>query len=288
MNNKIKTDTPLIQDRNAITSRIAKFWDTISVGLNEVWGPHIHHGYYENNETISPLEAQVRLIEKLSSLITIGKGDKILDAGCGLGGSSIYLAEKFGAIVSGITLSKVQVDIAAKKAFDAGVSNVSFKIENALSMKSFRDESFDVVWSLESCEQFFDKVQFIDQVKRVLRKNGKLVLATWCSSNDEYEGKKARAYEKLCLAFDLPYMPSKSYYQKILKSRQFKVEKMLDLTPNVEKSWDIGISLVSAYSFIKILRTSGMRGLIFTRQLKLMRQAYRDKMINYVVFIATR
>ena len=111
MKNKIKTNTPLIKNRNRITSRIARFWDTISVGWNKIWGPHIHHGYYENNESISPLEAQIRLIEKIVSLVKINNEDKILDAGCGLGGSSIYLAEKFRADVSGITLSKVQQSI---------------------------------------------------------------------------------------------------------------------------------------------------------------------------------
>jgi tocopherol O-methyltransferase len=286
MNSSIKTDIPLILDQNRITSRIAKFWDTISAGLNEVWGPHIHHGYYENKEPITPLEAQIRLIEKIASLIKVRHGDKILDAGCGLGGSSLHLAEKFGANVSGITLSKVQVDIAERKAYDAGARNVSFSVEDALSMHSFTNESFDIVWSLESCEQFFDKPRFVAQAKRVLKKNGTLVLATWCSSQDKYEGAEARAYKKLCLSFDLPYMPTQGYYQRILKSAGLDVEKTLDLTPNVEKSWDIGISLVNAWSFLQILRKSGLRGFIFTKQLKLMQKAYRDTMLNYMVFVA--
>ncbi|HEY1405771.1 MAG TPA: methyltransferase domain-containing protein, partial [Spirochaetota bacterium] len=207
---------------------------------------------------------------------------------CGLGGSSIYLAKNFNAVVSGITLSKVQAGMAYEKAQAARAKNVSFKVEDALTMKSFGDESFDIVWSLESCEQFFDKALFVSQAKRVLKKNGTLMLATWCSADDEYEGEAAKAYKKLCLAFDLPYMPSGNYYQRILTSSGLKIGKVLDLTRNVEKSWDIGISLASAYSVIRILRKTGLRGLIFSKQLKLMQRAYRDKMLNYMVFICAK
>lgn len=277
-----------MQDGKVIASKIAKFWDTISSGWNEIWGPHIHHGYYENNELIAPVEAQVRLIEKISALMKIRKGQKILDAGCGLGGSSIFLAENFGADVSGITLSRIQAEMAARKAVDANVKNVSFRVENALQMKSFKNEIFDLVWSLESCEQFFDKAQFIRQAERTLKKNGKLMLATWCSSKDVYSGRDAKAYKRLCLAFDLPYMPSRDYYSKTLKASGLQIEKALDWTKNVEQSWDIGISLVKAYSFFKILRTTGLRGLIFTRQLRLMQQAYRDNMLVYMVFVCSK
>ncbi|MBF0205342.1 MAG: methyltransferase domain-containing protein [Oligoflexia bacterium] len=290
-NLSIKTDTlltPFTDSEQNITDKIGRFWDKISGSWQDVWGPHIHHGYYENDELISPISAQIRLIEKLTSLLKIRKGDKVLDAGCGLGGSSMYLAEKFGAHVSGITLSKVQVDMAEKKAIAKGIKNVSFKVEDALSLKSFRDNSFDLVWSLESCEQFADKSLFIKEAKRVMKKDGKFLLATWCSSKDEYIGDEASAYKQLCLAFDLPYMPSAEYYRKIFETQGLQLDVMLDWTQQVEKSWDIGISLVNAYSLFKILRKSGLRGLIFTKQLKYMQKGFKNKMVQYMVFVLTR
>src|SRR5690348_16837034 len=112
----IKTDQPIIQHREKITQKIADFWDQISDGWRMVWGPHIHHGYYEDNtQLISPQEAQEKLIEKLTDMIEIKPQSKILDIGCGMGGSSFYLAKKYNAIVTGITLSQTQVNIARKK-----------------------------------------------------------------------------------------------------------------------------------------------------------------------------
>lgn len=285
---KIMTTQPLMSDRSQVTRQIANFWDKITEGWRAIWGPHIHHGYYESNASLTPLEAQEKLIEKLTEMLEITPKSKILDAGCGMGGSSLYLAKKYDATVTGITLSQKQVSIASEQARLNHINNVDFKIEDALSLKSFEDNSFDLVWSLESCEQFYDKSLFIKQAFRVLKPGGKLMLATWCTSNDAYEGKEAEKYQKLCFAFDLPYMPTILHYHSLLVSQHFDVSKVLDWSLYVEKSWNIGISLLNAYSLLKILKMSGWRGLRFASQVKLMRNGFADGMVKYGVFIATK
>jgi cyclopropane fatty-acyl-phospholipid synthase-like methyltransferase len=153
---KIRTDRPLIEDRIKITREIANFWDKTSLGWKTVWGPHIHHGYFEHHDE-TPVEAQEKLLEKILEMLQISSQHKVLDVGCGMGGSSLYLAKRYGATVTGITLSQKQVDMAKQQAQFENIKNVSFQVEDALSMESFADNSFDLVWSLESCEQFFDK-----------------------------------------------------------------------------------------------------------------------------------
>lgn len=284
----IRTDTPLLQDKYKIMHVIADFWDNISEGWREIWGPHIHHGYYENNQTITPLQAQEILIEKLSALLNITRESSILDAGCGMGGSSIYLAKKYAANVTGVTLSIKQAMMAANQCKLENIQHVNFKVEDALSLKSFEDNSMDIVWSLESCEQFYDKNLFIQQAYRVLKPGGKLMLATWCSDRNEYQGSMAKKYIKLCQAFDLPYMPSMAVYQELLKTNDFNILNAYDWSTCVKKSWDIGISLVNAYSLFKILKISGWRGLRFTNQIKLMRNAFAERRVKYGVFIASK
>lgn len=284
----IKTNQPLIHDREKITRKIAKFWDQISEGWHTVWGAHIHHGYYEDNQTLNPNEAQEKLIEKLVNLLEIKPQDKILDIGCGMGGSSIYIAKHCKAVVTGITLSSKQVAIATRRAEENNIKNVAFKIEDALTLESFDDDSFDIIWSLESCEQFFDKEMFIKQAYRVLKPGGKLLLATWCSSQEEYEGQLARKYKKLCLAFDVPYMPTIERYRDYLSAQNLSVKLSLDWSRFVKKSWDVGISLVNAYSFWQLLKMSGWRGLRFAKQVKLMQQAFQQNRVKYGVFLATK
>lgn len=283
----IKTDQPILKDRVKTMHLVANFWDKISEGWHKIWGPHIHHGYYEEMKE-TPLEAQEKLITKLTELLEILPNSKILDIGCGMGGSSFYLAKQFNASVNGITLSNKQMLIANKFADEKKIKTVQFSIEDALSLASFNDNSFDIAWSLESCEQFFDKELFIKQVYRKLKSGGQLLLATWCSDQEQYQEKSAQKYKKLCTAFDLPYMPTMEHYKQLLTQRGFHLQHYLDWSEKVKRSWDIGISLLDAYSFLKILKTSGWRGLRFTKQIKMMRDAFNEGRVKYGVFVAVK
>ena len=84
------------------------------------WGPHIHHGLWEANE--SPREAQVWLTERLATLAGINTGDRIVDVGCGMGGSSIHLAKTRQCQSFGITISRLQRQWATLAARWHGVS----------------------------------------------------------------------------------------------------------------------------------------------------------------------
>ncbi len=283
---KIRTDQILLTDREKLRQQIARFWDQISEGWRLVWGPHIHHGYYD--KPALQHDAQTLLIEKLAALLELKPALTILDAGCGMGGSSFYLAEHYAARVKGISLSSKQVAMASKLAEEKKLSNPTFQVEDALALTSFADHSFDLVWSLESCEQFFDKKLFLQEAYRVLKPGGKLMLATWCSSQDEYEGRQAKKYLKLCQAFDLPYMPTMSYYSTILAEAGFKRSQQLDWSQFVKPSWSVGIRLAKAYSFFKILSLAGWRGFRFVSQLSLMREGFETGNVKYGVFCAEK
>ena len=282
---KIMTDRPIMCDRAKITGEIGEFWNKTSKAFQTIWGPHIHHGYYENSRE-TPVEAQEKLIEKLLDLVEIHPKDKILDAGCGMGGSSLYLAKKFDVDVSGVTLSQKQVEIATALANKDGIRNVSFKVEDALSLASFSDNSFDIVWSLESCEQFFNKQVFFQQAFRVLKPGGRLMLATWCSDADEYSGPQARRYKKLCLSMQLPYMPTIDRYARLLQQTGFMVDQKLDWSSKVKETWAMGLANMRKYSYLEIFRMSGWRGLLFMKPVKLMEEAFNQDKVKYGVFLA--
>lgn len=110
---------------------------------------------------------------------------KVLDVGCGVGGTSRYLAKSLGtdASVTGITLSPNQVKRATELAVEQGVGNAKFTVMNALEM-DFPDNSFDVVWACESGEHMPDKEAYINEMMRVLKPGGKFVMATWCQRDN--------------------------------------------------------------------------------------------------------
>ncbi|MBA2654730.1 MAG: methyltransferase domain-containing protein [Gammaproteobacteria bacterium] len=283
----IKTNLPIYKDKIKAMHLVSSFWDNVSLGWQKIWGPHIHHGFYDETKS-TPLEAQEKLMVKLAQLLDIQPKAQILDVGCGMGSSAFYLAKNFNANVSGITLSQKQVSIAQRAADQQNVKNVNFKIEDALSLASFKDNTFDIAWSLESCEQFFDKQQFIKQVERKLKLGGKLMLATWCSDQEEYSEQLAKRYRKLCIAFDLPYMPTSTHYTELLLAQGFKIHHNLDWSHQVKESWEVGTSLLQALSLLRIIKIGGLRAWRFVNSVSIMRDAFNDGNVKYCVFVAEK
>ena len=81
--------------------------------LERLWGEHIHLGFYPPGEAgIDFRKAKVQFVHELvkwSGLDQLPKGSRILDVGCGIGGSSRILAKYYGFNVTGITISPAQV-----------------------------------------------------------------------------------------------------------------------------------------------------------------------------------
>jgi len=84
---------------------IRKHYDRLSFPYRLLWGEHIHHGYKDNNESV--LRAQIQLMERLAERAGFSRGARVLDIGCGLGGSALWLAEQFDCEVTGTTISPV-------------------------------------------------------------------------------------------------------------------------------------------------------------------------------------
>jgi len=158
--------------------------------LEHYWGEHIHLGYYTDEELKKGWwradfkHAKLRFTEQMFRFsgcpAPLPAGARVLDVGCGFGGSSRWLAATNpDARVTGITLSPRQVERGTELARQRGLGNVELRVMDALDMQ-FEDGTFDLVWACESGEHMPDKTAYVREMTRVLKPGGTLVLACWC------------------------------------------------------------------------------------------------------------
>ena len=104
--------------------------------LERLWGEHIHLGFYPSgHKNIDFRKAKVQFVHELvkwSGLDKLPKGSRILDVGCGIGGSSRILAKYYGFNVIGITISPAQVK-RARELTPTGL-NCNFQVKDALDL----------------------------------------------------------------------------------------------------------------------------------------------------------
>jgi len=105
------------------------------------------------------------------ALKLIEKGDRLLDIGCG-DGTLGYFAMRSYKEVWGIDISDNALKIAKKRGLKT--QKVNLNDENLL----FEDNYFDAVTCLDVIEHVFEPIVLINEIHRVLKMNGLLVIST--------------------------------------------------------------------------------------------------------------
>jgi tocopherol O-methyltransferase len=143
-----------------------------------------HFGYYGDG-IYEHSHALINANQVLAEIARVKPGDRILDAGCGLGGSSFWLATKRSAQVVGITPVTRHVYAARKKAHDLLLSDRVCFHEADYANTPFPKASFDVVWALESVCHATCKSAFYREAARLLRPGGRIVVAEYIRNSRE-------------------------------------------------------------------------------------------------------
>jgi tocopherol O-methyltransferase len=275
--------------------QIREFYDASSPLWESIWGEHMHHGFYGfgGTERLNRRQAQIELIEELLIWGKVAQVEKFIDVGCGIGGSTLYLAEKFNAQGKGITLSPVQANRAMERAAAQGLTTqVEFKVADALNMP-FQDGAFDLVWTLESGEHMPNKRQFLQECTRVLKPGGKLLMATWCHRpTDSVAGTLTPAEQKhledLYRVYCLPYVISLPDYQAIATECGLENIETADWSTAVAPFWDQVIDSAIAPDAIVGVIKAGWQTIQGALALDLMKSGFRRGLIRYGLLQATK
>jgi len=221
-----------------VPNDIAEYYDTTQNHYTRWWNLgktfSLHYGIWD--ETVKNFSGSLINTNRIMmETAGISSADKVLDAGCGVGGAAFYINRMRDAQVTGISLSDRQIKYANEIVEKNNLADkVSFGIMD-FTRTDFKDESFDVVWACESVCQTADKGAFIKECYRILKKGGRLVLADFFLTDDNQTDRHSWI-RKWCDTWAVTALVSCDAFTAGLKDQGFNNIKTADYTDNIKKS----------------------------------------------------
>jgi ubiquinone/menaquinone biosynthesis C-methylase UbiE len=164
------------------------YFDQLFEGLRQqnsevtrVFGRHVHWGYWENPNGADGSDEDFALAaELLSQRVCDAAGAtdglRILDCGCGFGGTIASLNDRFSNMeLVGLNIDPRQLDRAREQVQPQNGNSIEF-VEGDACQLPFPDNSFDVVLAVECIFHFPSRQRFFQEARRVLKPGGKLAI----------------------------------------------------------------------------------------------------------------
>jgi tocopherol O-methyltransferase len=274
---------PLISRRPNDKRKIVEHYDVVSPYYYSLWGEHLHHGYWIRGDESKEM-AQLQLTEYLAELANVSIGAELLDIGCGFGGSSLFLARKYKAHATGITISPVQVEM-AQRAAAAEQIDAQFLLMDAEEL-TFSTQ-FDLLWSVESISHYHDRRKFFLNAVRFLKPGGTFALTDWfkrAGLSPAQTRKFIRPIEE-GMFIELEAMDN---YESYLIESGLEIVHRQDLSQQCARSWDLGLDIIQDKSFWSFAAKRGRHFVTFLRAFRAIQAGYRSGNFVYGLFLARK
>ena len=263
-------------------NRIIEHYDVVSPYYRSLWGEHLHHGYWIRGD--EPKEkAQLQLIEHLAQLADVQRGAEILDIGCGFGASSIYLAKRYSATVTGITISSVQVEMANQTAAVERLG-AKFLLMDAEAMDF--QKQFDVLWSVESISHYQNVPRFFASAARLLKPGGTFAMTDWFKKENLTPEETRKSIEPIEKGMFVE-LQSMSEYEKLLASNGLQIKHREVLNKNCAKTWDLSLDIIKDKSFWLLAAKFGAHFVTYLKAFEAMRAGFASGNFVYGLFVAS-
>jgi len=207
------------------------------------WGQSFHFAPRLVGETF--IESIKRSEYFLALKMGVGKGDKVLDVGCGVGGPLRNIASFTGASVTGVTINNYQVKVGNQKCASLGLDSTC-KLKQGDFQKigeMFEKNTFDAAYTIEATCHSPDRVKCYKGVARSLKKGGIFVGYDWVvlpeRKFDEKNPDHVRVKEGIEVGNGLPTLTSKEDIIKALNEAGFKVIESYDANKDMHTEYQI-------------------------------------------------
>ncbi len=273
--------------RTAYQQSVADYWnaekDPVNLRLGDVDGLYHHHygiGDYDpsvldgrgENRDKAIIAEMHRLETAQSQFLLQHLGDieptaRLLDAGCGRGGTSVQAHQRFGCRVDGISISEQQVDFANEQARLREIDDsVRFHLRNMLDT-GFESGDFAGIWNNEST-MYVNLHELFAEHARQLAPGGRFVTITGCYN--DLTGGRSRAVSQIDQHY-ICNIHARGDYFKALAANGFVPINVVDLTEATIPYWELREQSSVA---------TGIEGPFLT--------AYREGSFHYLLIAADR
>ena len=198
-----------------------------------------HFSFYPENKKISEKEAQNLMHDLIGSKLSLNKSMIVLDAGCGQGVVSTYLAKKFGCRIEGISMVDFEIGKANELAKNIGVSDkANYYLMDYSNMK-FKNSYFDRIYTIETLCHSADIKKTMREFFRVLKRGGKVAFFEYNLADDnKFTDYELDIFDKVIYstAADSLKEFKPDRFENIIKETGFRKLEVEDITYNIKPS----------------------------------------------------
>jgi tocopherol O-methyltransferase len=215
---------------------IARYYDTNQIFYTLFWSrTALHYGFwYEGTKSLA--EAIRNTNNFVIEALAIDSTDTVLDAGCGVGGTGMYVAETTGAIVQGITLSDVQLKIARRRASKSTAARLLNFSKQDFTGTNFTENTFSKIFGIESICYAHRKIGFLKEAHRIMKPGGRIAVVDLFLSKENLDAQEMKIYTKTIQGWAVPNLSTTEEFSKSLEQAGFKDVVFHDMLDHIRKS----------------------------------------------------
>ena len=212
---------------------VAQHYDRLDAFYRDLWGNAVHHGLWMTGRE-TPAEAADALTRRVVDAVSPARGMQVCDVGCGYGAISHALADA-GALVSGLTLSEAQASVARMSSANG---NPTFLVRDWLDNR-LASASFDAVVAVESTTHMPERQRAFDELARVLKPGGRLVLCVWMTSEAPTRWQTRHLLEPICSEGRLAGLGTATENHQWITNAGLEVDLEEDWSHRVARTWTV-------------------------------------------------
>jgi tocopherol O-methyltransferase len=230
---KTKLNTVISAQASFNQSTIADHYNELDSFYRELWGEHLHHGFWIGGRDSSEIAVR-RLVDIVVQEAQIKPGDEVIDIGCGYGAPARQLADEHGAKVTAITVSPVQLAYAQN--LGSG-PNPRYLLADWLSA-DLPPRNYRAAIAIESTEHM-PRAEFFRRAFQILPVGGRLVVCAWLTRAQASSIEIRLLLQPICDEGRIPQLPTLAELVEAGEASGFALIDARDCTQAVSRTWGI-------------------------------------------------